>query len=123
MLGLFGMLRLQMACQRCCCQEQMSANTLRSQVALWTKGLRSTVCCTGTPALGRPLDYLAWIWVACRNLIMLDSVGFYSLSASGLLRSDFPSGFYWPGLSDFTSWLALDEVLAFWDLEARLHRA
>eukprot|EP00439_Symbiodinium_sp_Y106_P031667 s5183_g3.t2 len=30
--------------------------------------------------------------------------------------SDFPSGFYWPGLSDFTSWLALDEVLAFWDL-------
>ena len=36
------------------------------------------------------------------------------------LRSDFPSGFYWPGLSDFSSWLALDEVLAFWDLEACL---
>lgn len=30
--------------------------------------------------------------------------------------TDFPSGFYWPGLTDFSSWLALDEALEFWDL-------
>eukprot|EP00927_Polykrikos_kofoidii_P049118 TRINITY_DN43244_c0_g1_i1.p1 TRINITY_DN43244_c0_g1~~TRINITY_DN43244_c0_g1_i1.p1 ORF type:complete len:355 (-),score=46.60 TRINITY_DN43244_c0_g1_i1:304-1368(-) len=29
--------------------------------------------------------------------------------------ADFVSGFYWPGLADFSSWLALDAVLAFWD--------
>jgi len=29
--------------------------------------------------------------------------------------SDFVSGFYWSGLSDFSSWLALDANLAFWD--------
>ena len=50
------------------------------------------------------------------------SLAYRTSIASGVcFRSDFPSGFYWPGLSDFTSWLALDEVLAFWDLEARLH--
>lgn len=30
--------------------------------------------------------------------------------------TDFPSGFYWSGLSDFSSWLALDEAIAFWEL-------
>lgn len=30
--------------------------------------------------------------------------------------ADFPSGFYWPGLADFSSWLALDEAIEFWDL-------
>ena len=33
-----------------------------------------------------------------------------------LLRSDVPSGFYWPGLADWSSFLALDEAMAFWDL-------
>ena len=32
------------------------------------------------------------------------------------LRSDVPSGFYWPGLADWSSFLALDEAMAFWDL-------
>lgn len=27
-----------------------------------------------------------------------------------------PSGFYWPGLADWSSFLALDEAMAFWDL-------
>eukprot|EP00434_Breviolum_minutum_P005976 symbB.v1.2.005268.t2/scaffold286.1/size306100/7 len=30
--------------------------------------------------------------------------------------SDVPSGFYWPGLADWSSFLALDEAMAFWDL-------
>jgi len=30
--------------------------------------------------------------------------------------ADFVSGFYWTGLSDFTSWLALDAAIAFWDI-------
>lgn len=30
--------------------------------------------------------------------------------------SDLPSGFYWPGLADWSSFLALDEAMAFWDL-------
>lgn len=30
--------------------------------------------------------------------------------------TDFVSGFYWQGLGDFSSWLALDATLAFWDL-------
>lgn len=30
--------------------------------------------------------------------------------------SDFVSGFYWSGLGDASSWLALDAVLAFWEL-------
>mmetsp|Transcript_40342 Transcript_40342/g.111120 ORF Transcript_40342/g.111120 Transcript_40342/m.111120 type:complete len:348 (+) Transcript_40342:469-1512(+) len=29
--------------------------------------------------------------------------------------SDFVSGFYWSGLTDFSSWLALDAALAFWE--------
>ena len=33
-----------------------------------------------------------------------------------MLRSDVPSGFYWPGLADWSSFLALDEAMAFWDL-------
>ena len=33
-----------------------------------------------------------------------------------LPRADQPSGFYWPGLADWSSFLALDEVMAFWDL-------
>lgn len=32
------------------------------------------------------------------------------------IGTDFASGFYWPGLADFSSWLALDEALSFWDL-------
>jgi len=37
--------------------------------------------------------------------------------------SDFASGFYWSGLSDFSSWLALDAVLAFWGGRAGLEAA
>ncbi|CAK9076072.1 Putative L-cysteine desulfhydrase 1 (OsL-CDes1) (L-CDes1) [Durusdinium trenchii] len=37
--------------------------------------------------------------------------------------SDLPSGFYWPGLADWSSFLALDEAMAFWDLATRQHTA
>lgn len=37
------------------------------------------------------------------------------LSISHGFGADAVSGFYWTGLSDFSSWLALDAVLEFWD--------
>lgn len=37
------------------------------------------------------------------------------LTISHGFGSDFVSGFYWSGLSDFSSWLALDATLAFWE--------
>jgi len=40
----------------------------------------------------------------------------HPLSISHGFGSDTASGFYWTGLSDFTSWLALDSVLEFWDV-------
>eukprot|EP00930_Biecheleria_cincta_P075954 TRINITY_DN63150_c0_g1_i1.p1 TRINITY_DN63150_c0_g1~~TRINITY_DN63150_c0_g1_i1.p1 ORF type:complete len:336 (-),score=49.20 TRINITY_DN63150_c0_g1_i1:69-1076(-) len=55
----------------------------------------------GTAALFVSPDHQHWI----QPLVISHGYG-----------TDFPSGFYWPGLSDFSSWLALDEALAFWDL-------
>lgn len=64
----------------------------------------------GTAALH--VDPKHWEWV--QPLVISHGYG-----------SDFVSGFYWPGLTDFSSWLALDATLAFWEAmgmtQARLY--
>ena len=53
----------------------------------------------------------------------LDRTVWIYVHVHALVRSDLPSGFYWPGLADWSSFLALDEAMAFWDLATRQHTA
>lgn len=55
----------------------------------------------GTALLHVPAEHQGWV----EPLVVSHGFG-----------ADFVSGFYWTGLNDFSSWLALDSVLTFWEL-------
>lgn len=54
----------------------------------------------GTAVLHVPVEHQSWI----EPLVISHGFG-----------ADFVSGFYWTGLADYSSWLAMDAVLAFWE--------
>lgn len=73
----------------------VSADALVTNCHKWFCGPKGTALLHVAP------QHQAWI----EPLVISHGIG-----------ADFPSGFYWPGLTDFSSWLALDEAIEFWDL-------